>query len=192
MPGTATELPSISSSSRLLRPLTELRVSHLTSGRQGCDANRRAESQDDRPLWHVDQPQVEIEGCWPVACESNEASARPNRRRRRTHRLLMCPETACASSQFRSRVREPVSAGSGPRRLLDANGRCTATQCERSSCFGTGSRAGRIRHSPISTARSGREANARREGLPSTCVGRGSASRRPRPLLPSLPRFARC
>jgi hypothetical protein len=50
MPGTATKLPSISGSSRWLRSLTELRVSHLTSGRQGCDANRRAERQDDQPV----------------------------------------------------------------------------------------------------------------------------------------------
>src|SRR6266446_7322929 len=59
----------------------------------------------------------------------------------------------------------------------------TVTQCERSSCFGTGSRAGRIRQLPTSTARSRREANARRGGSPSTCVGRGSAPRSSSALL---------
>jgi hypothetical protein len=62
----------------------------------------------------------------------------------------------------------------------------TVTQCERSSCFGRGSRAGRIRHSPTSTARSRREANARRGGLPSTCVGRESTP----PSSSAPPRFA--
>ena len=41
IPESAAELPSISASSPWLRPLSELRVSHLTSGAQGCDANRR-------------------------------------------------------------------------------------------------------------------------------------------------------
>jgi hypothetical protein len=50
MPGTATELPSISAASRSLRSFSEFRVSHLTSGAQGCDANRRAERQDDPPV----------------------------------------------------------------------------------------------------------------------------------------------
>jgi len=38
IPETADELPSISAYSPWLRPLSELRVSHLTSGAQGCDA----------------------------------------------------------------------------------------------------------------------------------------------------------
>ncbi len=50
MPGTATELPSISASSPWLPCFCELRVSHLTSGAQGCDVNRRAERQDDPPV----------------------------------------------------------------------------------------------------------------------------------------------
>ena len=48
IPETAAELPSISASSPWLRPLSELRVSHLTSGAQGCDANRRAGRNDRR------------------------------------------------------------------------------------------------------------------------------------------------
>ena len=48
IPETAAELPSISASSPWLRPLSELRVSHLTSGAQGCDANRRAGRSDRR------------------------------------------------------------------------------------------------------------------------------------------------
>lgn len=42
IPEAAAEFPSISTYSPWLRPLSELRVSHLTSGAQGCDANRRA------------------------------------------------------------------------------------------------------------------------------------------------------
>jgi hypothetical protein len=45
---TAAELPSISAYSPWLRPLSELRVLHLTSGAQGCDANRRAGRNDGR------------------------------------------------------------------------------------------------------------------------------------------------
>jgi hypothetical protein len=48
IPETADELPSISAYSPWLRPLSELRVSHLTSGAQGCDANRRADRNDGR------------------------------------------------------------------------------------------------------------------------------------------------
>jgi hypothetical protein len=48
IPETAAELPSISASSPSLRPLSELRVSHLTSGAQGCDANRRTGRSDRR------------------------------------------------------------------------------------------------------------------------------------------------
>jgi len=48
IPETAAELPSISASSPWLRPLSELRVSHLTSCAQGCDANRRADRSDRR------------------------------------------------------------------------------------------------------------------------------------------------
>jgi hypothetical protein len=47
IPETPAELPSISASSPW-RPLSELRVSHLTSGAQGCDANRRAVRNDGR------------------------------------------------------------------------------------------------------------------------------------------------
>jgi len=51
IPETA-ELPSISASSPWLRPLSELRVSHLTSGAQDCDANRKADRNHGRsPLW---------------------------------------------------------------------------------------------------------------------------------------------
>jgi len=48
IPESAAELPSISASSPWLRPLSELRVSHLTSGAQGCDANRRTGRSDRR------------------------------------------------------------------------------------------------------------------------------------------------
>src|SRR6185437_13100965 len=52
IPETAAELPSISASSPWLRPLSELRVSHLTSGAQGCDAIRKTGSRGRRsPLW---------------------------------------------------------------------------------------------------------------------------------------------
>jgi hypothetical protein len=60
IPETATEFPSISAYSPWLRPLSELRVSHLTSGAQGCDANRRAGRNDGPPLLSAAQPQVEI------------------------------------------------------------------------------------------------------------------------------------
>jgi hypothetical protein len=63
IPETAAELPFISASSPWLRPLSELRVSHLTSGTQGCDANRRTGRNDRRPPLGVAQPQVEIERC---------------------------------------------------------------------------------------------------------------------------------
>jgi hypothetical protein len=53
----------------------------------------------------------------------------------------------------------------------------TVKQYELWSCFGTGSRAGRTRHLPTSTARLRREANARRGSLPSTSGGRGSSRR---------------
>jgi len=48
IPETAAELPSISAYSPWLRPLSELRVLHLTSGAQGCDVNRRAGRNDGR------------------------------------------------------------------------------------------------------------------------------------------------
>ena len=48
IPETAAALPSISASSPWLRPLSELRVSHLTSGAQGCDANRKADRNKGR------------------------------------------------------------------------------------------------------------------------------------------------
>src|SRR6478736_5848625 len=52
IPESAAELPSISASSPWLRPLSELRVSHLTSGAQACDANRRTGRSDrPSPLW---------------------------------------------------------------------------------------------------------------------------------------------
>ena len=50
---TAAELPSISAYSPWLRPLSELRVSHLTSGAQGCAANRRADRTNGRPPFGV-------------------------------------------------------------------------------------------------------------------------------------------
>jgi hypothetical protein len=50
IPETAAELPSISAYSPWLRPLSELRVLHLTSGAQGCDVNRRAGRNDGRCL----------------------------------------------------------------------------------------------------------------------------------------------
>ena len=47
IPETAAEFPSISAFVPMAaRPLSELRVSHLTSGAQGCDANRRAGRSD--------------------------------------------------------------------------------------------------------------------------------------------------
>jgi hypothetical protein len=46
IPETAAELPSISASSPLLRPLSELRVSHLTSCAQGW--RRQSESRQER------------------------------------------------------------------------------------------------------------------------------------------------
>ena len=61
IPETAAELPSISASSPWLRPLSELRVSHLTSGAQDCDANRKADRNNGRPPLWGGQPQVEIE-----------------------------------------------------------------------------------------------------------------------------------
>ncbi len=61
IPETAAELPSISASFPWLRPLSELRVSHLTSGAQGCDASRRADRNNGRSPLGVAQPQVEIE-----------------------------------------------------------------------------------------------------------------------------------
>ena len=51
IPETAAEFPSISAYSPWLRPLSEHRVSHLTSGAQGCDANRRAGRNDGPPLF---------------------------------------------------------------------------------------------------------------------------------------------
>jgi hypothetical protein len=60
---TAAEFPSISAYSPWLRPLSELRVLHLTSGAQGCDANRRAGRNDGRSPLGVAQPQVEIDRC---------------------------------------------------------------------------------------------------------------------------------
>jgi hypothetical protein len=48
IPETAAALPSISASSPWLRPLSELRVSHLTSGAQDCDANRKADRNNGR------------------------------------------------------------------------------------------------------------------------------------------------
>jgi hypothetical protein len=48
IPETAAELPSISAYSPWLRPLSELRVSHLTSGAQGCDTDGRAGRNDGR------------------------------------------------------------------------------------------------------------------------------------------------
>ena len=52
IPETAAEFPSISTYSRSpwLRPLSELRVWHLTSGAQGCEANRRAGRNDGSAL----------------------------------------------------------------------------------------------------------------------------------------------
>jgi hypothetical protein len=50
IPETAAEFPSISTYSPWLRPLSELRVSHLTSAAQGCDANRRAGRNDGPAL----------------------------------------------------------------------------------------------------------------------------------------------
>jgi hypothetical protein len=61
IPETAAEFPSISTYSPWLRPLSELRVSHLTSGAQGCDANRRAGRNERWPALLAAQPQVEIE-----------------------------------------------------------------------------------------------------------------------------------
>jgi hypothetical protein len=61
MLGTATELPSISASSRSLRSLSELRVLHLTSGAQHCDVNRRGEKRADLAPWNAAQPQVKVE-----------------------------------------------------------------------------------------------------------------------------------
>jgi hypothetical protein len=52
IPETAAALPSISASSPWLRPLSELRVSHLTSGAQDCDPNRKADRNNGPvPLW---------------------------------------------------------------------------------------------------------------------------------------------
>jgi hypothetical protein len=48
IPETAAELPSISAYSPWLSPLTELRVSHLTSGAHGCDGYCRAGFMDVR------------------------------------------------------------------------------------------------------------------------------------------------
>jgi len=48
IPETAAALPSISASSPWLRPLSELRVSHLTSGAQDCDANPKADRNNGR------------------------------------------------------------------------------------------------------------------------------------------------
>jgi hypothetical protein len=61
IPETAAEFPSISTYSPWLQPFSELRVSHLTSGAQGCDANRRAGRNDGPPRFGSAQPQVEIE-----------------------------------------------------------------------------------------------------------------------------------
>ena len=76
IPETAAELPSISASSPWLRPLSELRVSHLTSGAQGCDANRRTGMSDRRSTFGVAQPQVEIERCVARELGSQQDSAR--------------------------------------------------------------------------------------------------------------------
>jgi hypothetical protein len=61
IPETAAEFPSISAYSPWLRPFSELRVSHLRSGAQGRDANRRAGRNDVSALLGAAQPQVEIE-----------------------------------------------------------------------------------------------------------------------------------
>jgi hypothetical protein len=77
IPETAAELPSISASSPWLRPLSELRVSHLTSGAQGRDANRRADRNNGRSPLGVAQPQVEIERrATPVARVAGDSRAR--------------------------------------------------------------------------------------------------------------------
>ena len=73
-PETAAALPSISASSPWLRPLSELRVSHLTSGAQDCDANRKADRNNGRSPLGVAQPQVEIECRTEETRESSLAS----------------------------------------------------------------------------------------------------------------------
>jgi len=74
IPETAAALPSISASSPWLRPLSELRVSHLTSGAQDCDANRKADRNNGRSPLGVAQPQVEIECRTEETRESSLAS----------------------------------------------------------------------------------------------------------------------
>jgi len=74
IPETAAALPSISASSPWLRPLFELRVSHLTSGAQDCDANRKADRNNGRSPLGVAQPQVEIECRTEETRESSLAS----------------------------------------------------------------------------------------------------------------------
>jgi len=51
IPETAAEFSSITAYSPWLRPFSELRVSHLTSGAQACNANRRAGRNDGPPLF---------------------------------------------------------------------------------------------------------------------------------------------